>query len=221
MTRGAVPEGVQQFAMAHETRPLPADCLAPARELDALRSQLRGRGWLGQDPRRYEGYGYGNLSARLDERSFLISASQTGHLDSLGPEGYTVIATCDFAANRVESIGPGLPSSEALTHAAVYGLDPTWRFVLHVHDAELYAAAQRRGLPATPDEATNGTIALVRAIERLGRTGAFDEARAFWMRGHRDGLVSFGGSGEEALRALVALATVPQRAARRTAPPPR
>jgi hypothetical protein len=203
------PEGVQQFTMDHRPGSLPDGHLALVRELDSVRAILRQRGWLGQDPARYQGYGYGNVSARLGPlggAAFLVSGSQTGHLDRLGPEGYTVVASCDFDGNRVTSAGPSLPSSEALTHAAVYCFDPDWRCVLHVHDPDLYQRAARSRLPATPVEATNGTVRLVHAIGALAAQGAFTTARAFWMRGHQDGLVSFGRDSGEALRALFELA---------------
>ena len=47
--------------------------------LDAWRSIFKDTGLLGEDPGRYGGYGFGNLSVRTD-RGFLITGSQTGIL---------------------------------------------------------------------------------------------------------------------------------------------
>ena len=49
--------------------------------LDAWRSIFKDTGLLGEDPGRYGGYGFGNLSVRTD-RGFLITGSQTGNLST-------------------------------------------------------------------------------------------------------------------------------------------
>ncbi len=59
-------EGVIKFALEHERRPLDAAALGDAVcQLVAWREVMALTGLVGQDPRRYEGAGYGNASIRV------------------------------------------------------------------------------------------------------------------------------------------------------------
>jgi len=75
-------EGVIKFHLDFREGPAPAERLLL--ELNAWRARFLELGLIGQDPERYEGYGFGNLSRRLPgqgENAFLISGTQTGHLE--------------------------------------------------------------------------------------------------------------------------------------------
>lgn len=165
---------------------------------------------IGQDPGRYGGIGFGNVSCRAPAADagarglFLVSGTQTGHLPVLGAEHYSLVTRADVAANRLEAEGPVAPSSESLTHAMLYALDARIGCVLHVHSPEIWRAADRLGLPTTPAGAAYGTPAMAEAVARLYRDGRLHSG-LFVMAGHEDGVVAFGDSAEVAGRALVSI----------------
>jgi ribulose-5-phosphate 4-epimerase/fuculose-1-phosphate aldolase len=166
---------------------------------------------IGQDPARYGGFGYGNLSVRLAPfdappalRRFVISGSQTGDLPELGPEHYTVVIECYPVENRLVAHGPIRPSSESLTHGAVYALDPAIRAVLHAHSLEIWQAAAALGIPITDPLVPYGTPEMAAEVARLYATTDMAQRRIFSMGGHEDGIVTFGETAEVAGEVLLA-----------------
>ena len=117
-------EGVIKFDLRFTPAPpLPHESV---RELNAWRTLLRRLGLVGKDPNRYGGFGFGNLSRRVEpfdtppgERRFVITGTQTGGVDEMGPEGYALVLQCTPRDNRVIAQGPIRPSAEALTHATL------------------------------------------------------------------------------------------------------
>lgn len=155
-------------------------------------------GILGQDPDLYDGFGFGNISERLNQVSFLISGTQTGHLERLRPQDYAVVVQPFIEENRIVAQGPVKPSSEALTHAAIYALDPDIRFVFHVHSPDIWQARAMKGLPQTGADISYGTPDMAREIKRLYDADAFKGKSILAMAGHEDGIIGFGPSAEEA-----------------------
>ncbi|HVP39648.1 MAG TPA: class II aldolase/adducin family protein [Candidatus Saccharimonadales bacterium] len=210
---GARPaEGVIQFEAVHQTRPLEEHVYGEtARELAAWREVMTRLGLLGQHPERYEGLGYGNVSARLGpmgnmtqgRRRFLITGTQTGGRRMVSLEDFCVVERHDLAANRVVSFGPVEPSSEALTHGAIYDAAPAARAVLHGHSPEIWRHARALRLPVTGAHALNGTPEMAREVTRLIRESAAAELGILVMGGHPDGVLTFGRSAAEAGGALV------------------
>src|SRR5690606_37998568 len=102
-------------------------------ELERWRRPLYEAGLVGHYAE--QGIGYGNLSVRVGPgREFLVSGTQTGHLERTGPEHYALVTDYDIDDNTVHCRGAVQASSETLTHAAIYELDPDIRAVVHVHD---------------------------------------------------------------------------------------
>ena len=206
-------EGVIKFDLQFaESEPLADAAIA---ELSAWRRILWQLELVGQDPGRYEGYGYGNVSQRIgraDEpagkRRFVISGTQTGELRDLDSRHYSVVTAYDPAGNRVIAQGPARPSSESLTHGVVYDLDASIRVVLHVHSPEIWQQAAELQLPVTDAGAAYGTPAMAAEVRRLYQASGTARAGIFSMGGHLDGIVSFGASTGEAgsvlLQALAA-----------------
>ena len=191
-------EGVTKYQL-HFSRsaPLPAAQLAA---LNAWRTLLFQLGLIGQDPKRYGGVGFGNLSMRLVPGSlrFAVTGTQTGHLPTLDRMHYAIVTACDAATNQLTAEGPIAPSSESLTHGQIYAFDARVNFVFHVHAPQLWRAAPRLGLPGTDESAEYGTPQMVSEVERLFRQSDLPQLGIFTMRGHEDGVVSFGASAEEA-----------------------
>lgn len=192
-----------RFRADHDPGPLPKQALRVARRLLAPRAELRRRGWLGRDADRYGGFAYGNLSARCGD-GFVVSGTQTSDLDGTEDELFCWVRGWRLEENRVTSTGPVAPSSESLSHAALYQAASRVRAVLHVHAPELFESAAGRALPATGPEAEAGTVAIALDLLRLGR--ALPAAGVVRMAGHRDGLLAHGAGAGEALATLTALA---------------
>lgn len=219
-------EGVIRFRADHR-REVPPVGLAPlAEELGGWQRVLRRLGVVGRDPDRYGGYAFGNLSACLaggaapGGRSFLVTGSQTMHPGDEDEAGaldrWAVVERWDAAANRVESRGLVEPSSESLTHGALYDLDLPLSVgaVFHAHAPDLWNRARDLGLPITDPAAECGTPELAREIARLGAAGAL-AGGLLAMGGHEDGILAFGATPEEAGQILVkALAAEGVRKAR-------
>jgi hypothetical protein len=202
-------EGVIKYHL--EFTPGPPVDAARLPDLTTWRAKLFARQLIGQDPARYGGYGYGNLSLRLPPwdapahlRRFVISGSQTGHLPSLGPEHYAIVEACYPAENRLVAHGPLRPSSEALTHGAVYAVDATIRAVLHVHSPELWQRAAALGLPITDAAVPYGSPEMAAEVARLFAQTDVAARGIFSMGGHEDGIVAFGPSADAAGATLLA-----------------
>jgi hypothetical protein len=192
-------EGVIQFQLDFTPAPpLPAADLA---ELNAWRGLLYRLGLTGRDPDRYGGLAYGNVSLRLDAHRFVVSGTQTGGLAELGAEHYSVVTRIDLEYNRLWAEGPIPPSSEALTHGAVYQ-SSTARCVLHVHSPELWQFAADLSIPVTPADIGYGTPAMAEAVGRLAQ-GA--DSRVIAMGGHQDGLIAFAPTLDQAALPLIRL----------------
>ena len=156
-------EGVIKFQLQFSpAEPIPDRHL---REINAWRRILYLTGLIGQDPGRYGGYGYGNISQRLPAREadrlgdgrFVISGTQTGQLAHLTNEHYATVLACEPDRNWVAAEGPIKPSSESLTHGAIYSLDPALRCVIHAHSPEIWQRARELDIPTTRPEVPYGT----------------------------------------------------------------
>mgnify|MGYP001813796653 FL=1 len=155
------------------------------------------------------GIGYGNLSVRAGAgREFIISGTQTGQVAVTSGQHYARVTDYDIDANRVRSTGPVEASSESLTHAAIYELDPSINGVVHVHSDRLWRSL-RHHLPTTSDDLSYGTPEMARVFERLYRDTDFASAGVAVMGGHEEGISAFGRSLEDAAGRILAL--VPRR----------
>ncbi|MCB9522909.1 MAG: class II aldolase/adducin family protein [Myxococcales bacterium] len=137
-------------------------------------------------------------------RAFLITGTQTGGWPCIGLDGLSLVRRYEIEANRVVSEGAVAPSSEAMTHGAVYDLSPRIRCVLHVHAPVLWARAAELGLPITPPEVAYGTVAMAQAVSRVARASVDGDHGVFSMGGHPDGIIAWGTSVDAAGSALVA-----------------
>ncbi len=204
-------EGVIKFRAEHRTAPLDARTYGElAKKLNAWRRALSLLQVVGRDPARYGGAGYGNLSGRTGppsrgagHRAMLITGSQTGHLPELRLEHYTVVTRYDLGEGMVESHGSALPSSETLTHGAIYDLSPHIRFVFHAHAPALWQRAADLRIPTTDKTVGYGTREMAFAVQELYRTTGLSESRLLAMGGHEDGVIAFGHTAEEAGQTLV------------------
>jgi len=189
-------EGVIKFQAENE--PMTGCGADDIVELEHWRDELRAAGLVGQNPACYDGFGYGNLSRRMPDGTFLITASQTGHLEKLTPQAYARIIRFDVRQNRVWSRGLKLPSAETMTHLAAYGCDPKIRFVFHAHSPAIWNARAVLNLPATDPAVEYGTPEMFYEVRRLLQKPANYQKGILAMGGHVDGLLAWGETAEQA-----------------------
>lgn len=204
-------EGVIKFEAAHSVRPLDRTRFVDmACKLVAWREVMAKTQLVGQDPQRYGGAGYGNVSARVGApslgqglRKFLITGTQTGGKAMLGLDDFCVVDDYNYRRNAVTSFGMILPSSEAMTHGSLYDLSPHVRFVFHAHSPAIWRRARDLRLPTTDKKVAYGSPEMAEEVQRLYRSTGLAERKIFAMGGHEDGIVSFGHTPEEAGQVLV------------------
>lgn len=198
-------EGVTKFDLRFTPAAAPEH---PAlRRLIAWRDILHRLALIGQDPARYGGLGFGNVSVADGSGGFLVSGTQTGGLVTLTSAHFARVVRCDPERNRIEAHGPLPPSSEAMTHAVIYSRCAAVGCVLHVHSPSIWRSAARLDLPLTDPQIAYGTPEMARAVAGLIELNWPQGEGVFTMGGHEDGVVSFAadvdGAACNLLRALV------------------
>ncbi len=202
---GPIDEGYVKYVSEWTVGPAPDSGIVA--ELNHWRGRLYAQGLIGHYAQL--GIGFGNISARVGQSSrFVISGTQTGHIEQTTAEDYALVTDVDIGANRLRCSGPVQASSEALTHAALYALSADINAVVHAHSAALW---QRHvhALPTSDEAVAYGTPAMALEFERLWRSSAFADVGIAIMAGHDEGIVSIGASLEEAARRMLELQRVP------------
>ena len=169
-------------------------------ELNAYRTKLMGLHLIGVDS---NGVGFGNLSVRDGATdNFYITGSATGGLHELNVADCAKVVACDCPANRVRYEGSIIPSSESLTHAAIYKSEPTAGAVIHFHCTKLWAALLNQA-PTASKGAEYGTPELAYEIIRLFVRTDAPSRKIVVMAGHKAGILTFGKDFEEAFAILI------------------
>lgn len=163
--------------------------------LNAWREILFRLGLTGQASDRYDGLAYGNVSQRISPQGFLVSGTQTGGKPRLSLDDYCRVQDFDLAQNRMRAKGPVKPSSEALTHGAVYVANAQAGCVIHVHSPEIWRYALRLGILTTDASIPYGTPEMGRAVGEAAATGT---RGVIAMGGHMDGVLAFAEDAGEA-----------------------
>ncbi len=158
------------------------------KDINQCRSNLIKYGLIGVNQ---AGESYGNISVRFNQNEFIITASQTGSYQTLESQQLVVIKKCIFEDNKVLAAGEFKPSSESLTHGAVYSSDRRIKAVIHVHSLFLWQHLLNNHFPSTPQSAQYGSLELANAIIELFKDSRVFSQKIFVMAGHREGVVSF------------------------------
>jgi L-ribulose-5-phosphate 4-epimerase len=198
-------EGVVKYTVKHETARLDLPAAMP--EFFSWRQRLRQLELIGEDA---HGLGYGNLSIRLFATpTFLITSSQSSGLHEVDQRHFAKVTVVDLDRNFLRSSGQMPPSSEALSHAALYQMNGAIRAVVHVHSRPIWAANRDR-LPTTKDDVPYGTPEMAYEMIRLHKSKALGRLGVIVMGGHQDGVIAFGPSLAEAAGEILGL--MPDRA---------
>ena len=198
-------EGVVQFGYALDPgpgAPLHADLLA-------WREMLMRLDMIGQDPMRYDGFSFGNLSARLaptasgskaassaQEGLFIVSASQAAHRDHDDPATWTTVDAFSLERFWVDARGELPPSSETMTHAMIYSAEPNAQFVFHAHSPEIWNNFAQLQLPSTPADVPYGSQAMSQAVIDV-LAANMSRPLVFVTQGHTDGVFALGPSARD------------------------
>ena len=175
----------------------PFDALA---ELNAYRRKLLEQRLMGVDS---NGVGFGNVSVRDGvSKNFYITGSATGGLPELTSTDCVRVVAYDFARNWLRYEGAAIPSSESLTHAAIYESDPSTSAIIHCHDLGLWATLLDRA-PTTSKSVAYGTPEMAYEIMRLFKVSNVRSKKILVMAGHEGGIVTFGEDLEDAFDVLM------------------
>jgi ribulose-5-phosphate 4-epimerase/fuculose-1-phosphate aldolase len=202
-----IDEGYTKYRVDWRKGPPPDPAAIAA--LNECRNRLHAAGLVGHDT--VHDVGYGNLSIRERDGTFIITGTQTGHIARTDERHYAIVTGYDIDANRVACAGPVQASSEALTHAALYELDAGIRAIAHVHSADLWHRLLDR-IPTTSADVAYGTPEMAREFGRLYRETDLAETGVAAMAGHADGIVALGADIGLATRRLLALRDEARRA---------
>lgn len=171
-------------------------------ELESLRKELFSLGLIGA----YEdGIGFGNVSIKYkNSEAFIITSTQTGHKKKLGLEDYSKVKSIDFENFKTVACGETKPSSESITHGAIYNLDKNINAVIHIHNEKLWRFMLNEGYLSTNDT-PYGTVQMVEDVISMYNNIEPLENNLFVMKGHFEGIVCFGRNIKEAKLKLFSL----------------
>jgi L-ribulose-5-phosphate 4-epimerase len=176
-------------------------------ELNACRRKLLELRLMGVDS---NGVGFGNLSVRDGvSGTFYITGSATGGLPELTPTDCVRVVAHDLAKNSLRYEGAAIPSSESLTHAAIYESDSSTSVVIHCHNSGLWATLLHRAT-TTSNSVAYGTPEMAYEIIRLFKQSDLRSTKIFAMAGHKDGVVTFGKNLKDAFDVLMRARELPQ-----------
>jgi L-ribulose-5-phosphate 4-epimerase len=169
-------------------------------ELNACRRKLLQLRLIGVDS---HGTSFGNLSVRdSGTKNFYITGSATGGLPELRLVDCAKVVACDFERNWLRYEGTAIPSSESLTHAAIYESDPTADAALHCHASNLWTVLLNKA-PTASQTIEYGTPEMAHEIIRLFQSTNVQTRKILVMAGHEGGIVTFGKDLDEALAVLM------------------
>jgi hypothetical protein len=159
---------------------------------------------IGRDARRYDGYGYGNMSVRDPEQPgrFFVSASQTSGAASITPHDIVRIDRWDARRFEVAATGHAPPSSESITHGMLYAADPAIQWIMHAHSHEIWCIADALDLPATAANVQYGSPGMAAAVAELMQRRP-ERPLVFVTLGHTDGVFACGSDATATGNAMV------------------
>jgi len=150
------------------------------------------------------GIGYGNISFRMDNNCFLITGSATGGISKLNENHYANVSNYNLEQNSLICKGPIKASSESLSHAVIYDCQPSTNAVIHIHHLKLWNKLLNV-FPTTSTSISYGTPEMALEIKRLLASHDIKNQNTIVMGGHKEGVLVFGKSLDEAGNKVVKL----------------
>ena len=163
-------------------------------EINKWRDKLYSLGLIGA----YDnGIGFGNLSIRFEKNSFIITGSATGKYPALNENHYVLVNKYNFDKNNLTCKGPIKASSESLSHAMIYECSSDTNAIIHIHNIDMWKNLIDK-LPTTNKKISYGTPAMAKEIKRLFLESKVNDKKIIVMGGHKEGIISFGKTLDEA-----------------------
>jgi ribulose-5-phosphate 4-epimerase/fuculose-1-phosphate aldolase len=193
-------EGVVKYSLEfRKTKPISSTCKD---KIEAIREDLYALNLIGAYA---DGIGFGNISLKeKNSQSFVITGTQTGHLESLHVEDYSLVEKVNFRTFTTYASGACKPSSEALSHACIYGLDESIGAVIHIHNEKLWRHMLDGDFVCTSD-VEYGSLEMVKDIRDIYAKIDILKHNSFVMKGHFEGIFVFGKTLQEAKKELYSL----------------
>jgi ribulose-5-phosphate 4-epimerase/fuculose-1-phosphate aldolase len=168
-------------------------------DINTWRNLLMKQGYIGM----YDnGIGFGNISMRIDEHTFMISGSATGGIKELTADHYALVTDFNLTHNQLTCKGMTTASSESLTHASIYACSKETNAVVHIHHKEKWSSLFNHAATTDPSIAY-GTPEMAFAIQNLILQDKVGPSKIIVMGGHVEGLISYGKTMEEAAMAFL------------------
>lgn len=182
-----------------EKKAIPSELFIP---LNYWRNELWLKCLIGAYP---DGIGYGNISVRVPQSDqFYISGTATGGIPELDKIHYPLVEKCDPMQNSIWCRGLIKASAESMSHSAVYKANPEVDAVIHIHNLKLWEKYLGI-LPTTDKKVEYGTPEMAYEISRIMMLPETLSNKVFVMGGHKEGIISFGKTVEEAALAILRL----------------
>ena len=186
-------EGYIKFSFELDERELPSS--SDWEIIETARKTLHKDGLIGSYP---NGIGFGNISIRIGPSEFLITGSATGRKSDLTIQDYCIVNECDLSKNHVRGIGKTNPSSESMSHGAIYSASSRINAVVHVHSKKLFdRILADEATPKTSLEIRYGTPEMAHAITEIVNR-IKNNFGYFVTAGHDEGIFAFGETIEDA-----------------------
>lgn len=191
-----IDDGVVKYSLEFESDD--ALILDESVEIEEVREDMFLLGLIGAYS---NGIGYGNISMRHKKNQFVITATQTGEKERLLYTDYSLVTQVNFNTFTATAKGASKPSSEAITHACIYELDTNINAIIHIHNEKIWNFMLKNDYLSTNDT-PYGTPEMVDDIRSIYKDIEVLTNNAFVMKGHFEGVVTFGKNLYEAKKAL-------------------
>lgn len=170
--------------------------------LNHWREELWDKCLIGAYP---DGIGYGNISIRVPNTDqFYISGTATGGIPELEQLHYPLVERCNPLLNAIWCRGLIKASAESMSHGAIYAASTEVGAVVHIHNLQLWET-YLNVLPTTPKEIEYGTPEMALEISKIMTLTETLDRKVFVMSGHKEGIIAFGKTIEEAALTILAL----------------
>lgn len=178
---------------------IPSDLFNP---LNYWREELWDKSLIGAYP---DGIGYGNISIRVPQTDqFYISGTATGGIPELDQLHYPLVERCNPLLNAIWCRGLIKASAESMSHGAIYAASTEVGAVVHIHNLELWEK-YLDVLPTTDRTVEYGTPEMAFEISKIMTLPETRDKKVFVMGGHKEGIIAFGKTVEEATLTILAL----------------
>jgi ribulose-5-phosphate 4-epimerase/fuculose-1-phosphate aldolase len=198
-----IDDGVIKYNRSNftHTGPLSSDIW---KDLELWREKLFQLNLIGEYP--IEKVGFGNVSKLTkykDQAQFVITGTQTGKHENLDGKHYTMVLGHDLLEMDLISKGPVEPSSEALTHAAIYESNKDIKAVFHIHSDKIWNEMINNNYPSTKEDTPYGTFEMATEVKGLIQN---QSVGVIVMKGHHEGVIAYGKTLDETGEQILQLA---------------